>query len=166
MRLRACAETDLPAILVIERRLFPQDAWSRQMFEAELAAVPATRHYLVAEDGGAVGDGAGRTPSAVVGYAGLHVAGDQADVLTVAVARDHWGRGIGRALLAALVDEAAGRRAAEIFLDVRVDNDRARELYERAGFERIGLRRGYYHGGIDAVTMRRRLRTDEEVAGG
>lgn len=185
MTLRACTEADLPAVLDIERRLFPRDAWSMRMFVDELAGVPTTRYYLVADAStrvdatagagaradastraGAVGVSDRRAP---IGYAGLHVAGGQADVLTIAVHPDHWGRGIGRRLLAALLGEAVRRGATEIFLDVRVDNDRARELYERAGFDRIGLRRGYYYGGIDAVVMRRGLRTgeaSEEVAGG
>ena len=65
---------DIDAALVIEQALFP-DAWSVETFWAELARVPETRHYLVADDDGAV-----------VGYAGLMTVGRQADVQTVAVA--------------------------------------------------------------------------------
>ena len=42
-------------------------------------------------------------------------------------------------------------------LEVRADNAPALALYERNGFERLALRRGYYGPGADAVVMRRRL---------
>ncbi|MGZ4632709.1 MAG: ribosomal protein S18-alanine N-acetyltransferase, partial [Actinomycetes bacterium] len=102
--------------------------------------------YVVAESGGHL-----------VGYAGLFAAGHQADVQTLAVARDHQGRGLGAVLLQVLLDEADRRDASEVLLEVRADNDSAMRLYERFGFERIGVRRGYYQPGrVDAVVMRRR----------
>jgi ribosomal-protein-alanine N-acetyltransferase len=138
---------DLAAILELEDALFGQEAWSRQMLEAELALQPASRHYLIAADG-----------QEVTGYAGLLAAGNQADVLTLAVARDQWGRGIGSALLDALLAEAARRGCTEVFLEVRADNARAQALYRRYDFAPIGVRRGYYQpSGADALVMRRGL---------
>ena len=65
---------------------------------------------------------------------------------------------MGAALLTELLAEAGRRGCTEVFLEVRADNDRARVLYERFGFERIGLRKRYYQPtGVDAVVMRRRL---------
>lgn len=97
----------------------------------------------------------------VAGYAGLYApAGGQADVLTIGVAQRRWGEGIGSRLLDALLAEAARRGCPEVFLEVRVDNERAQRLYRRRGFARIGLRRGYYQpSGTDAVVMRLKLRT-------
>jgi len=92
----------------------------------------------------------------IAGYAGLLAAGTQADVLTLAVAADHWGRGIGSALLAALLAEAARRGCTEVFLEVRIDNVRAQQLYRRHDFVQIGVRKGYYQpSGADALVMRR-----------
>jgi [ribosomal protein S18]-alanine N-acetyltransferase len=136
---------DIDAALVIEQELFP-DAWSVETFWAELARVPETRHYLVADDDGAV-----------VGYAGLMTVGRQADVQTVAVASDQQGHGYGATLLGAIVDEATARGCTEVLLEVRVDNDSALHLYEKAGFERISVRRGYYPGGVDGLVMRLRI---------
>jgi [ribosomal protein S18]-alanine N-acetyltransferase len=136
---------DIDAALVIEQALFP-DAWSVETFWAELARVPETRHYLVADDDGAV-----------VGYAGLMTVGRQADVQTVAVAPDQQGRGYGATLLRAIVDEATSRGCTEVLLEVRVDNEPALHVYEKAGFERISLRRGYYPGGVDGLVMRLRI---------
>jgi [ribosomal protein S18]-alanine N-acetyltransferase len=143
--LRAMTPADLPGILELEHALFGEEAWSEPMLDGELAQQPVSRYYLVAEDGGAI-----------VGYAGLLAAGTQADVLTLAVVADHWGRGIGAALLEALLAEAARRGCTEVFLEVRVDNVRAQQLYRRHDFVQIGVRKGYYQpSGVDALVMRR-----------
>ncbi|QSI47287.1 ribosomal protein S18-alanine N-acetyltransferase [Thermobispora bispora] len=144
--LRQMTVDDLPAVMEIERSTFPFDAWTEGMMRGELADQPRTRHYLVAEADGRI-----------VGYAGLAVAADQADVQTIAVDERYRRRGIGAALLEALLAEAARRGATAVFLEVRADNAPAQAMYERFGFERIGLRRRYYHDGTDAITMVKRL---------
>jgi [ribosomal protein S18]-alanine N-acetyltransferase len=83
--------------------------------------------------------------------------GRQADVQTVAVAPGQRGHGYGATLLRALLDEATRRGCAEVLLEVRVDNAAALHLYEKAGFERISVRRGYYPGGVDGMVMRLRI---------
>ncbi len=138
---------DLDAVLGLELELFGEEAWSRPMLEGELAQVPGSRHYLVAEQDGQV-----------VGYAGLLAAGSQADVVTIAVTGRRQGQGTGAALLAALLAEARRRGCTEVFLEVRVDNLRAQQLYRTRGFEQVGIRRGYYQpSGADALVMRRGL---------
>ena len=70
---------------------------------------------------------------------------------------------MGRVLLDALLAEAVRRGTAAVLLEVRADNVAARTLYERAGFERIGLRRRYYQpGDVDAHVMRLRLASRPE----
>lgn len=153
--LRAMRLTDLAGVLELEHALFGDEAWSRQMLQGELAQQPASRHYLVAQDAGVI-----------VGYAGLLAAGTQADVLTLAVAADHWGQGIGSALLEALLAEAARRGCTEVFLEVRIDNARAQRLYRRYDFAQIGVRKGYYQpSGADALVMRRGVRQVPPQAG-
>lgn len=137
---------DVEGVHRLEVELFP-DPWSVETFWSELAHVPSTRHYLVAEDSGDI-----------VGYAGLAVTGHQGDVQTIAVAGDRQGSGLGSTLLVALLDEARRRGAVEVLLEVRADNAPAQALYARHGFERIAVRRGYYRpGGTDALVLRRRL---------
>ena len=139
---------DVPAVHALEVRLFDPDQWSPEVFWSELAA---GRWYVVAEQVGPDGRGG------VVGYAGLAVAGTEADVQTVAVSPDAQGRGIGRLLLDALVAQAARQGATSVLLEVRADNPSAIRLYERTGFERIAVRRRYYRpGDIDAHVMRLR----------
>jgi [ribosomal protein S18]-alanine N-acetyltransferase len=145
--LRRMTPGDLDAVLELERSLFAEEAWSRQMLQGELAEQPRSRYYLIADENGAT-----------TGYAGLMVAGAQADVLTLAVAADRWGQGTGSALLEALLAEAARRKCTEVFLEVRTDNVRAQALYRRYGFSQIGIRKGYYQpSGTDALVMRRDL---------
>lgn len=142
--LRSMTPADLDAVLRLELEQFGEEAWSRPMLEGELAQQPASRHYLVAEVAGAV-----------VGYAGLLAAGDQSDVVTLAVTGSWEGHGIGAALLAGLLAEARRRGCREVFLEVRVDNLRAQHLYLSRGFEQVGIRRGYYQpSGADALVMR------------
>ena len=90
-------------------------------------------------------------------YAGLLAprGSGQGDIQTIAVDTALRGRGVGRALMHALIDEARRRDVAELFLEVRADNPVARGLYESLGFEEIGVRRGYYQpDGVDAIAMR------------
>ena len=145
--LRPMAESDVPAVAELERATFGSEAWSAEMLRSEMAAPPGTRYYLVAECDGEL-----------AGYGGLLGApgGGQADVVTLAVAADRWGQGIGTALLTGLLGEAAQRGCRDVFLEVRVDNDRAQRLYRRNGFADVGIRRGYYQpSGTDALVMRR-----------
>ncbi|WP_443059551.1 ribosomal protein S18-alanine N-acetyltransferase [Streptomyces sp. NBC_00443] len=150
---------DIDAVLGLEKELFPEDAWSRGMFWSELAhsrGPGATRRYVVAENG-----------EQLVGYAGLASAGELADVQTIAVARDHWGTGLGGRLLTELLQAATDFECAEVMLECRVDNVRAQKLYERYGFEAIGFRRGYYQpGNVDALVMRLTTAPDSGYAAG
>ncbi|MBW8739215.1 MAG: ribosomal protein S18-alanine N-acetyltransferase [Streptomyces turgidiscabies] len=145
---------DIEPVLELEKDLFPEDAWSRGMFWSDLAHArgpQATRRYFVAEEESPQG---GRR---IIGYGGLAAAGDVADVQTIAVAREHWGTGLGAVLLTELLRAATAFECAEVMLECRVDNVRAQKLYERFGFEPIGFRRGYYQpGNVDALVMRLR----------
>jgi [ribosomal protein S18]-alanine N-acetyltransferase len=148
VRLRPMIKADMAAIMALEQQLFPEDAWTPEMFAAEFAQPASRRLYLVAV--------AGRS---LVGYAGMmFTGGSQADVVTLAVNPVRWGAGTGTALLTALVDEAGKRGYEEVLLEVREDNPRARRLYLRHGFTEVGIRRGYYQpSGVNAVVMRKEL---------
>jgi ribosomal-protein-alanine N-acetyltransferase len=175
-RLRPMLTADLEAVMALEHELFPEDAWSPEMFADEVGQPADARLYLVAErearrdrwtERGDRGTREPPVPEALAGYAGMMFVpgaagrgGGSADVLTIAVARDCWGRGIGSALLETLIAEARRRKCAEVFLEVREDNPRARGLYLRRGFVEIGVRRGYYQpANVNAIVMRKDLET-------
>jgi ribosomal-protein-alanine N-acetyltransferase len=137
---------DIEPVMVIEQDLFAEDSWTDTMFWSELAQRD-TRLYLVEDD----------EQGAVCAYAGLCAyAPHEAYVQTIAVATSAQRQGIGDHLLIELLAEAEKRECPHVDLEVRADNDIAIRLYERHGFSRIGLRRGYYQpSGSDAVVMRR-----------
>lgn len=137
---------DIQPLMAIERELFAEDSWSDTMFWSELAQRD-TRMYVVEED----------DRGAVCAYAGLCAyAPHEAYIQTIAVAPTAQRKGIGEQLLTSLLAEADRRKCDHVDLEVRADNDTAIRLYERHGFDRIGLRRGYYQpSGTDAVVMRR-----------
>lgn len=131
-------------VLPLEQDLFDDDTWTARTYWSELGQLD-TRHYVVAAD-----------DDAVHGYAGLCDYPDEAFIQTIAVARSAQRRGMGARLLQALLDEAARRGQRRIVLEVRADNTSAIALYERFGFRRSGLRRGYYQpSGADALVMMR-----------
>ena len=130
-------------LMPIEQALFQPEPWSERLFWSELGQLD-TRHYVVAVDG------------VVVGYAGLCDYPDEAFVQTLAVAPAAQGAGRGARLLTELLEEAGRRRQRVVSLEVRADNDVARRLYERHGFTRSDVRRGYYPGGVDALVLTRR----------
>jgi ribosomal-protein-alanine acetyltransferase len=146
--LRRATLDDLDAIMALETSTFGSDAWSRELMRAELGALNG--YYLVAE----------APDAAIAAYAGLlaPAGSGQADIQTIAVAPSARRHGLGRALMAALLDEARGRRAVEVFLEVRADNPNAEALYLSLGFEQIAVRPKYYQpDGVDAHVMRVRL---------
>lgn len=136
---------DAPRCAELEAQLFDgDDPWPEAAFLRELDG-PHT-HYAAA-----------RVAGRLVGYAGIMRLGRRApfeyEVHTIAVDPAHQGRGIGRRLLADLLDFAGGDA---VYLEVRTDNAAAIGLYQSVGFEQVGLRKRYYRiSGADAYTMRR-----------
>lgn len=137
---------DVTAVLALEKALYPVDAWSGAQFLEELRGVPETRYYTVIEEEGVV-----------IGYAGVMIVGEHADIQTLSVAKEHQGKGLGQALLEDLEAQARKRKAEAIFLEVRVDNAEAKGLYVKNGYEELGRRDNYYAPGIDALIMRKVL---------
>jgi ribosomal-protein-alanine N-acetyltransferase len=85
---------------------------------------------------------------------------DEAEILSVAVARAWQGHGLARRLLDLHLRRLAGAGLRAVFLEVDEDNEPARRLYARAGFREVGRRAGYYpqgRGAKAALILRRDL---------
>jgi ribosomal-protein-alanine N-acetyltransferase len=124
---------------------------------------PRTRYYIVAEAGGAVAGYACLSITAAGTAVGTGAG--TGEVQTMAVRPGREGQGIGTAMLGNLIAAAAARGCREVFLHVRADNDRARQLYLRTGFTDVGVRPGYYQpSGSDAVVMRLPLQLERGQA--
>ncbi len=138
-------EADLDTIDSLERTLY-DFPWTRGNFADSIAAGHAA--WIC------------RLGTEVVAYAVVMNALDEVHLLNLSVAR-HWqGRGIGRALLEHLCDEARRSGAVRMFLEVRPSNAAGLALYRSAWFSPIGRRRGYYpalQGREDAIVMTREL---------
>lgn len=146
---------DVADVADLEEAVYPDDAWSEATWWAELAGRPR-RHYVIARSG----DG---PPAPIAGYAGIDINGDHADVMTIAVAPQHRGTGLGSLLLTRMHDAAREAKASAVLLEVRADNSAALALYARHGYDQISVRRRYYQSGstmtgdVDAIVMRRAL---------
>ena len=123
---------DLSAIEEIERSSYPTP-WSRSMFASELAK-PSSLCL------GAFEQATGK----LIGYLIISRYVDAWHVMNVAVAAEHRRRGIATMLLERLFELTADDVRRGYTLEVRVSNKEAIKLYEKLGFERRGLRRGYY----------------------
>jgi ribosomal-protein-alanine N-acetyltransferase len=139
---------DVAAIAVIERAAF-SDPWSARSFHDALSH-PAVYFACARSDDGEV-----------LGYVVAWFVADEGEIANLAVAPVGWGRGIGRTLLDAALEEARARKANAVYLEVRDSNERARRLYGSRGFEEIGRRRNYYQlPDEDAIVLRRTLSED------
>ncbi len=104
----------------------------------------------------------GRAAAGPLGFVLARLAADEGEILTVAVARAHRRRGIGRLLMDAVLRQLHAERAAALFLEVDEANAPALALYRRLGFRQAGQRPDYYlvpgAGRRSALVMRRDLR--------
>ena len=95
------------------------------------------------------------------GFVLARLAADEAEILTIAVEPSARGKGVGRALLAESLRQAARAGARAMFLEVDQDNASALALYQRLGFAKVGERKGYYRRKdgqpATAVVMRKTL---------
>ena len=138
-RIAAATAADLEALAELEAAAFPHP-WSRALLADELAHPQAI--LLTARD---------TETAAPLAYAALRVGAGDGELLRIATAPPARGRGAARALLEAGLARLAAAGCARCHLEVRADNAPAIALYQRRGFTRQGLRRGYYADGGDAV---------------
>lgn len=121
---------DVPALAALEAETFPlcPDAAALERMRAGGGCV-----FLCAREG-----------ETLLGFGYFQFVMDEGYMGDLAVAADYRRRGVGRALLKALLREAKARNLAFLTLEVRESNLPAIGLYEKCGFTRAGLRRNYY----------------------
>lgn len=133
---------DIDEVAAIEESLFSA-SWSPAGFFSFLLRDDTL--FLVAEEEGGI-----------IGYCGVVMVLDEGDITNVAVSVNHQGRGIGRQLVEAMIAKALERGVEHLHLEVRQSNERARTLYQKLGFQEVGLRKGYYEAPAeDGILMRR-----------
>lgn len=151
MILRPATAADLPRLASAHAQAFDAP-WDEATLLALLTGSGAYALVAVAE--GVAGDTGGDTLGMIL----CRAIGGEAEVLTVGVPPWTRRRGVGQALMTAAIAGAQARAAGAMFLEVDVANAAAVSLYQRLGFRRAGLRKGYYDRGAapraDALVMR------------
>jgi ribosomal-protein-alanine N-acetyltransferase len=145
---------------LVEKRLFEVMSFNAASNAAPLAALHAAA-FADAWDAAAITQLLG-TPGTFAfhhqdGFVLARTAAGEAEILTLAVAPQARGRGLGRALLQAAVSRACAMGAGAVFLEVGADNPPALALYAGLGFVKVGTRKAYYSalsGGSDALVLR------------
>jgi [ribosomal protein S18]-alanine N-acetyltransferase len=140
--LRPMTHSDLPRVAAIEAAALPTP-WSEQAFSNELDLPFSCARIAVPRD----------DPGAIAGYVVWWRVADEIHLLDLAVADESRRRGVGRLLVAAVLDDARSRAARVVTLEVAADNSSALALYLGQGFAETMRRRDYYGPGRDALVM-------------
>jgi ribosomal-protein-alanine acetyltransferase len=150
VRVRPCRREDLTAVRGILEEAPEAAAWSEGALDDSL--IWDADYFLVAESEGKVtGFGVGRR------------AGEEAEILNLAVKPGWRRKGIAGALVRELTDLFAQAGVKKVFLEVRESNRGAREFYEGMGFAEVGRREGYYADKREnAVVMGRELKVGSQ----
>ncbi|MCH5146470.1 MAG: ribosomal protein S18-alanine N-acetyltransferase [Clostridiales bacterium] len=144
MKLRTWKYADILRIAELEKECFPDEPWSFQMLVSSFES--DTFHGVLAEDGGEI-----------IGYGGITVSCDTADIANVAVTEAFRHSGVGSSILSELLSVAKSQGAQKVFLEVRVSNATAMSLYLKNGFKGVHARTRYYSNGEDCIVMAKEL---------
>ena len=142
VRFRAMTPFDVAGVGAVERASY-QFPWSDGIFRDCLRVGYLCR---VAECEGEI-----------VGYGVVAMGAGEAHILNICVRDSMRGRGIGRQMLALLIDRSAQAGMQDVFLEVRPSNPHAIALYQSVGFVEVGRRRDYYQavgGREDALVLK------------
>lgn len=158
MRVRRAIAADVPSMIKLERQSPGAAHWSRQQYENLFLAVnqlegnhQAENHqarseafaWIVENDSVEQERLLGETAEPLAFLVAQRVDADW-ELENMAVAYSVRRRGIGTLLLRELIAQAVTEGVSKIFLEVRASNQSARALYQKTGFEEIGLRKSYY----------------------
>jgi [ribosomal protein S18]-alanine N-acetyltransferase len=163
LHIRLATPADIPAILALEQ-LCPSAAhWSetqyRNLFRNEMIESMSSRVVLLAEETSEKTSATrAETQPALLAFLVAHRIDREWELENIAVAPAARRRGLATMLIEELFRRAREKNSNSIFLEVRESNQLAQSLYEKLGFAKSGLRKGYYQAPPeDAITYRRLL---------
>lgn len=144
MTITAAEKNDIPELCRLENACF-SPPWSAVQLEEELGLPDG--FFALCRDGGRI-----------AGFIIMRMAGDQGELYQIAVSEEYRRAGLGAALLRRGLEWLSEKRAESAFLEVRRGNTPAVGLYEKLGFERLGVRKSYYtYPTEDALIMVRKV---------
>lgn len=121
-----------------------ESPWSLKAFESELEN-PIAFYFVAVKD------------DEVIGYCGYWWTFGEAQITNVAVSPEYRQKGIASALMDEMINHCREMDVFSITLEVRVSNNAAISMYEKYGFERVGLRPKYYNNKEDALLMTKEI---------
>lgn len=119
--------------------------WSFDVLEEELEC--KNSYVIVAKN----------SENNIVGFAGLKVILDEADIMNIVVKKAFRHNGIGSILLENLISYSKNLNLKNITLEVNENNLSAIHLYDKFSFDKLGIRKKYYNGESDAIIMSKKL---------
>ena len=119
------------------------DFWTYSILKDELNC--SSSHYIVA-----------KLNNEIVGFGGIKVVLDSADIMNIVVKKNFRNLGIGTSILNEIVALCLSLNLSSITLEVRKDNEYAISLYKNFGFETLGVRKKYYNG-VDGFIMEKKI---------
>ncbi|KWZ65141.1 ribosomal protein S18-alanine N-acetyltransferase [Bacillus altitudinis] len=132
---------DIPEVYTIEVHSFTAP-WKKESFVYEILHNQYSHYFLIEEDG------------QPVGYCGVWIVKDDAQITNIAILPEHRGKGYGEALLRYVMEFCKEKKTDHLSLEVRVSNTPAQSLYEKLGFKPASIRKNYYtDNGEDALVM-------------
>lgn len=120
------------------------DFWSFSTFKEEVENENSS--YII-----------GKINNEIIGFAGLKKIFDQADIMNIVIKKTYRNQGIGTLLLENLILLAKDLNISTLFLEVNEQNKPAIHLYEKLGFEKLGVRKKYYNNN-NGIIMKKNLK--------
>lgn len=130
IQIREMTLADVEQVYCLEESIF-SIPWSKKSFENSMKQKDTL--FIVAEK-----------EEKIIGYLGMYIFFEQADISNVAVAKAYRRQQVARRLLAYILVEAKSRGVKNVTLEVRETNVAAIKLYENMGFCEAGIRKNYY----------------------
>ncbi len=154
MLIRRMTPKDIETVVAVEEQCFSQP-WSEKSFQDSIGREDTV--FLVCEEE-IFCNTTHENQSLIVGYIGMYISFDEANITNVAVSPAYRKKGYGEGLVKEAKRRAIGLKVDNIFLEVRVSNEPAISLYKKLGFEELGIRKNFYeHPVEDAFVMSCRL---------
>ena len=142
--IRLISEEDLDQVELLEKELFGDDSWDKETFVEQINNNPYASIYIFEDN------------HKIVGYVDLWIAYENADLANIGVSKQYQGKGIGSQLMEFCERIVNQNKCENYSLEVRVSNLKAIHLYEKFGFQKVGVRKNYYANGENAYLMIRK----------
>lgn len=120
------------------------DFWTYETLKEELNS--EFSHFYIAKN----------ENNEILGFAGLKIVIDEADIMNIVVKKDLRNNGIGTLLLEYLINFAKSKSIKSITLEVNENNSSAIALYQKFDFKQISIRKKYYNNIDNAIIMQKR----------